>query len=98
VVVLGPRLGRRHLRDLDEDLALGKLDEEGHRTARAAAEARAVAVLRALENREGTGELPAGMREVREQSAGETAPPSRWRRVASAGWRSWWWWPGRPSC
>jgi cytochrome c-type biogenesis protein CcmH/NrfG len=54
-----------HLRDLDEDRAAGKLDEAGYRAARAGAEAGAVAVLRALEAREGTGELAAGMREVR---------------------------------
>jgi len=79
------RRALRHLRDLDEDLALGKLDEEAHKAARAEAEARAVAVLRALEHREGTGELLAGLREVRERPAGETAPPSRWQRVAFAG-------------
>lgn len=78
------RRALRSLRDLDEDLALGKLDEEGHRAARAEAEARAVAVLRALEHREGTGELLAGLREVREQS-GDASSPSRWRRVAFAG-------------
>jgi cytochrome c-type biogenesis protein CcmH/NrfG len=78
------RRALRSLRDLDEDLALGKLDEEGHKAARAEAEARAVAVLRALEHREGTGELQAGLREVREQTA-SSAPPSRWRRVAFAG-------------
>jgi tetratricopeptide (TPR) repeat protein len=54
-----------HLRDLDEDRAAGKLDEAGYRGARAGAEASAVAVLRALEAREGTGELAAGLREVR---------------------------------
>lgn len=78
------RRALRHLRDLDEDLALGKLDEEGHKAARAEAEARAVAVLRALEHREGTGELLAGLREVRERSAG-SAPASPWKRVAFAG-------------
>jgi cytochrome c-type biogenesis protein CcmH/NrfG len=60
-----------HLRDLDEDRAAGKLDEVGYRDARAGVEARAVAVLRALEAREGTGELTAGLREVR-----RPAPPS----------------------
>jgi tetratricopeptide (TPR) repeat protein len=77
------RRALRHLRDLDEDLALGKLDEDAHKAARAQAEARAVAVLRALEHREGTGELPAGLREVRERAGG--APTSRWKRVAFAG-------------
>lgn len=77
------RRALRHLRDLDEDLALGKLDEEAHKAARAQAETRAVAVLRALEHREGTGELLAGLREVRERAG--SAPASRWKRVAFAG-------------
>lgn len=80
------RQALRHLRDLDEDLALGKLDEVGHRAARADAEARAVAVLRALEAREGTGELVAGLREVRQPPPRAAAPPAtRWRRLAVAG-------------
>jgi tetratricopeptide (TPR) repeat protein len=79
------RRALRHLRDLDEDLALGKLDEEAHKAARAEAEARAVAVLRALEHREGTGELLAGLREVRERADPGTAAPPRWKRVAFAG-------------
>ena len=55
------RRALRHLRDLDEDRGAGKLDEAGYRDARAEAEARAVAVLRALEAREGTGELSGGL-------------------------------------
>lgn len=54
----------RHLRDLDDDRACGKLDEARYQLARADAEARAV-VLRALEARERTGELAAGLRGVR---------------------------------
>ena len=83
------RQALRHLRDLDEDRAHGKLDEEGYRASRAVAETHAVAVLRSLEAREHNGELPAAMREVREQSpvTAATAPASdrRWQRVAIAG-------------
>jgi tetratricopeptide (TPR) repeat protein len=80
-----------HLRDLDEDRAAGKLDEAAYRAARAGAEARAVTVLRALEAREGTGELAAGLREVRRPApAGATGHPRgrlpgrRWPRRALA--------------
>ncbi len=74
----------RHLRDLDEDRARGKLDEAGYRVARAGAEARAVAVLRTLEARERTGELAAGLREVRAaRPPGRTSTPARRRAVAA---------------
>jgi cytochrome c-type biogenesis protein CcmH/NrfG len=73
-----------HLRDLDEDRAAGKLDEAGYRAARAGVEARAVAVLRALEAREGTGELTAGLREVRRPTPPSAASRPRGRM------------PGRP--
>ena len=79
------------LRDLDEDRAAGKLDETGYRTARAEAEAGAVAVLRALEAREGSGELAAGLREVRRPAPPTAAgrprgpmPGRRWPRRALA--------------
>jgi cytochrome c-type biogenesis protein CcmH/NrfG len=70
------RRALRQLRDLDEDRAADKLDETGYRKARAEAEAGAVAVLRALEAREGTGELAAGLREVRRPApAGASGAP-----------------------
>jgi cytochrome c-type biogenesis protein CcmH/NrfG len=69
------RRALRHLRDLDEDLARGKLDEDGYRASRAVAETHAVAVLRSLEAREGNGELPAAMREVR-GAGGPTSRPA----------------------
>jgi cytochrome c-type biogenesis protein CcmH/NrfG len=70
------RRALRQLRDLDEDRAADKLDETGYRKARAEAEAGAVAVLRALEAREGTGELAAGLREVRQPApAGASGSP-----------------------
>jgi tetratricopeptide (TPR) repeat protein len=86
------RRALRHLRDLDEDRGAGKLDEAGYRDARAEAEARAVAVLRALEAREGTGELAGSLREVRRPApSGATRRPGgglpgrRWPRRAVAG-------------
>jgi cytochrome c-type biogenesis protein CcmH/NrfG len=85
------RRALRHLRDLDEDRGAGKLDEAGYRDARAEAEARAVAVLRALEAREGTGELAGGLREVRRPAPsaatrrpGGRLPGRRWPRRAVA--------------
>ena len=85
------RRALRHLRDLDEDRGAGKLDEAGYRDARAEAEARAVAVLRALEAREGTGELSGGLRELgRPAPSGATRrsggrlPGPRWPRRAVA--------------
>ncbi len=86
------RRALRHLRDLDEDRGAGKLDEAGYRDARAEAEARAVAVLRALDAREGTGELAGGLREVRRPAPsgatrrrpGGRLPGPRWPRRAVA--------------
>jgi cytochrome c-type biogenesis protein CcmH/NrfG len=85
------RRALRHLRDLDEDRGAGKLDEAGYRDARAEAEARAVAVLRALEAREGTGELSGGLRKVRRPAPsgatrrpGGRLPGRRWPRRAVA--------------
>jgi cytochrome c-type biogenesis protein CcmH/NrfG len=84
------RRALRQLRDLDQDRAAGKLDEEGYRDARAEVEARAVAILRALDAREGGGELAAGLREVRRpdpRGAGRPsgrAPHRRWPRRAAA--------------
>jgi tetratricopeptide (TPR) repeat protein len=85
------RRALRHLRDLDEDRGTGKLDEAGYRDARAGAEARAVAVLRALEAREGTGELAGSLREVRRPAPsavtrrpGGRLPGRRWPRRAVA--------------
>src|SRR5215211_8006959 len=85
------RRALRRLRDLDEDRAAGKLDETGYRDARGEAEARAVAVLRGLEAREGTGELAGGLREVRRPAPsgatrrpGGRLPGRRWPRRAVA--------------
>jgi cytochrome c-type biogenesis protein CcmH/NrfG len=85
------RRALRQLRDLDEDRGAGKLDEAGYRDARAEAEARAVTVLRALEAREGTGELAGSLREVRRPAPSGAAPHPggrlpgrRWPRRAVA--------------
>jgi cytochrome c-type biogenesis protein CcmH/NrfG len=60
----------RSLRDLEEERADGDLTDEAYRTLRAETEGRAVAVLRALEAREGAGELAAGLRELRAEPSG----------------------------
>jgi tetratricopeptide (TPR) repeat protein len=60
----------RSLRDLDEERALGELSEEDYRALRTETEARAVAVLRALEAREGAGELGASLRSLRPPLSG----------------------------
>lgn len=87
------RQALRHLRDLDEDRARGKLDEDGYLAARSGAEARAVAILRALETRERTGELTGGLREVRHPATRSPARPAvangrgrrRWRLAVACG-------------
>jgi tetratricopeptide (TPR) repeat protein len=81
------RRALRHLRDLNEDRSRGKLDEDGYRAARAGAEARALAVLRRLEARERTGELSAGIREVRERGPRPGAPAPRASRPERRWWR-----------
>jgi tetratricopeptide (TPR) repeat protein len=72
----------RTLRELDEERALGELPEAAHRALRAETEARAVTVLRALEARDGAGELASGVRAIRSRDAGDgaramTASPRR---------------------
>ena len=67
------------LRDLDDDRATGRLPEESFRDLRAETEARAVAVLKAIDRRDGHSELAAGLRELRAPSP---APPrAAWRRT-----------------
>lgn len=75
----------RALRDLDEERALGSLSEEAYRALRTETEGRAVAVLRALEARDGAGDLAAGLRELRPSPNGHGGPgenPGRRRRIA----------------
>jgi cytochrome c-type biogenesis protein CcmI len=53
------------LRDLDRDHESGLLTDDDHRALRSETEARAVAVLRTLEARDGDGELAAGIKDLR---------------------------------
>jgi tetratricopeptide (TPR) repeat protein len=61
----------RALRDLEKERAAGALADPDYRELRGETEARAVAVLRALEARDGSGELPASLREMRSTAAGD---------------------------
>ena len=63
----------RSLRDLDQERATGELADETYRALRSETETRAVAVLRALEARDGAGELSAGLRELRGSPSGNGA-------------------------
>lgn len=60
----------RTLRELEDERARGELSEAAYRSLRSETEGRAVTVLRALEAREGGGELVSGLRALR-------AAPSR---------------------
>ena len=60
----------RALRDLDDERASGQLSEEDYRTLRAETEARAVAVLRALEARDRAGEWASDLRALRAPAQG----------------------------
>jgi tetratricopeptide (TPR) repeat protein len=80
----------RALGDLEDERRGGNLSEKDYRTLRHETEARAVAVLRALEAREGAEEIGAMLREIRSTGSGngagtgeETAPrtPQVRRRV-----------------
>jgi cytochrome c-type biogenesis protein CcmH/NrfG len=75
----------RQLRDLDDDLAAGKLTDAEHRALRAPVEAEAIAVLRRFEDRVGSGELSAGLREIRREAGSAASgdrPRRRWLRLA----------------
>jgi cytochrome c-type biogenesis protein CcmH/NrfG len=73
----------RQLRDLDNDLAVGKLTEEEHRAMRAPVETEAVAVLRRIDRRVGSGELTTGLREIRPVTKPAPVAPRRRRlRIA----------------
>jgi len=76
----------RSLRDLDEERALGELGEEDYRALRNETEARAVAVLRALEAREGAGGLGASLRSLRPSISrnGQPDRPAGRLRIAVA--------------
>jgi cytochrome c-type biogenesis protein CcmH/NrfG len=79
----------RALRDLEEERATGGLEEDAYRSLRLETETRTVAVLRALEARDGAGELAAGLKSLREPSSrgngAAKAPRPRFRLLATAG-------------
>ena len=64
----------RTLRDLDDERAAGVLSPRDHAALRSETEVRAVAVLRALEARDGDGEVAQGMRELRSPTVRSPAP------------------------
>jgi tetratricopeptide (TPR) repeat protein len=72
------------LHDLDREHASGILPEEDYRALRADTEVRAVAVLRAIEARDGAGELTANLREIRGSPAAAGRPGSPRRSMALA--------------
>jgi tetratricopeptide (TPR) repeat protein len=77
----------RNLRDLEEERARGELSEETYRALRTETEGRAVKVLRALEARNGAGELVSGLKAIRRPASGDGAggaSPSSRRRVLPA--------------
>jgi cytochrome c-type biogenesis protein CcmH/NrfG len=69
----------RQLRDLDNDLAVGKLSEEEHRALRAPVETEAISVLRRIDKRVGSGELTTGLREIRPATKPEPVSPRKRR-------------------
>lgn len=75
----------RQLRDLDNDLAAGKLTEEEHKELRAPLETEAIAVLRRIDKRVGSGELTTGLREIRPATTQEPVPAGRRRLRLVAG-------------
>lgn len=75
----------RSLRDLDEERAQGALSVEDHRALRTDTERRAVAVLRALEARDGAGELGADLQELRPATPPQRPPSSLRSRAVAVG-------------
>ena len=72
------------LRDLDREHESGLLPDDEYRALRAETEVRAVAILRAVEARDGAGELAAGLRELRPPTANGSPSRSSRRSVAVA--------------
>ncbi len=72
----------RALKDLDAERAEGLLAEQDYRVLRSETERRAVAVLRALEARDGAGELSGELKELRSGSPGDgRVDAGRYRRT-----------------
>jgi tetratricopeptide (TPR) repeat protein len=70
----------RALRDLDDERATGGLEEAAYRALRGETEARAVAVLRALEARDGAGTLGPELKSLKAPSGGNGSGTSGVRR------------------
>jgi tetratricopeptide (TPR) repeat protein len=70
----------RTLQDLERERVDGELSETAYRRLRSETERRAVIVLRALEARDGEGELSSGVRRLRPAPSGDEAQPGRHRR------------------
>jgi tetratricopeptide (TPR) repeat protein len=80
----------RALRDLEEERATGELEEHSYRALRLETETRAVAVLRALEARDGAGQLSAGLKTLRAPADGNgpaaaVRPRTRFALLATVG-------------
>jgi len=67
----------RTLRDLDEERRAGQLADQDYRALRADTERRAVAVLRAIDARDGGEELASGLSEMRSANRPPSAPGER---------------------
>ena len=76
----------RALRDLDQERATGLMAESDYRSLRGETERRAVAVLRALEARDGAGQLAADLHDLRTRPSpnGAGSPPRGRRRTLVA--------------
>lgn len=67
----------RSLKDLDEERAIGALEEADYRSLRSETEERAVSVLRAIEARDGAGRLASDLRAIRPRPSGNGKRPKR---------------------
>lgn len=77
----------RTIRELEEERARGELSDEAYRALRTETEGRAVSVLRALEARDGAGELASGFKGIHRSVSGDgagTGLASTRRRVLPA--------------
>jgi cytochrome c-type biogenesis protein CcmH/NrfG len=74
----------RSLRDMEDERATGMLSEEDYRALRTETEVRAVAVLRALEARNGQGDMASGLRELRPAASPDGSTPRGRRFVPVA--------------
>jgi tetratricopeptide (TPR) repeat protein len=75
----------RTLRDLDDEHREGALGDEDYRAQRLETERRAVAVLQALESRDGAEELASGLKDLRPAANGQAPGAARFPRRAVVG-------------